>query len=421
MNITDVGHLTGDNLGDADTGEDRLEKGAKKEGKTAWEVAQFYADDFKVGLKKMNFQIPKLVKATDHIQEQIELVKRIEDKGFAYEISDGIYFDVQAYERAGHNYGELSNIDEVKEGARVEKNEEKRGERDFALWKFSPKDKQRDMEWDSFWGKGFPGWHIECSAMSMKYLGEQFDIHIGGEDLLSTHHPNEIAQAESATDKQPFVKYWVHGRFLLVDGGRMGKSLGNAYNLQDIEDKGFDPLALRYFYLMGHYRKQQNFTWEALEGASKALERLKRWVADARVGLVPAQERATTGIAPTMGSDWPQKFVERISDDLDLPGALAVVWKMVKDDGLSENEKLNLVLDWDQVLGLGLDQVSKLSSFAEAMEDKQVSSEVQQLLDQREQARKDKNWSEADEIREQIEKLGFMVEDQPEGPVVKKK
>ncbi len=246
MNITDVGHLTGDNLGDADVGEDRMEKSAKREGKSAWDVAKFYTEDFLDGFGKLNLLEPlQFSKATEHIKEQIKLVLAIEERGFTYQIDDGIYFDTQKYESQGNKYGELSTLDKIKEGARVKANPQKKDPRDFALWKFSPKNKKRDMEWKSPWGVGFPGWHVECSAMSMKYLGKQFDIHVGGEDLRSTHHPNEIAQSEAATGKKPFVKYWIHGAFLQVDGGRMGKSLGNAYTLQDIEKKGFESLTLR--------------------------------------------------------------------------------------------------------------------------------------------------------------------------------
>jgi cysteinyl-tRNA synthetase len=283
MNITDVGHLTGDNLGDADLGEDKMEKAAKKENKTAWDVAEFYTQSFKQGYKQLNLTEPeKFTKATDHIQEQINLVKQIYKKGFSYKTKDGIYFDVQAYEKAGNKYGQLSTLDKIKEGARVARNPDKKDPRDFALWKFSPKNEQRQMEWDSPWGKGFPGWHIECSAMSMKYLGDQLDIHVGGEDLKSIHHPNEIAQSEAATGKKPFVKYWVHGAFLLVNGGRMGKSLGNAYTLKDIKNKNFEFLTLRYFYLTGHYRKQLNFTWQALKASQTAFFNLKQAVLSLR-------------------------------------------------------------------------------------------------------------------------------------------
>ena len=393
MNLTDVGHLTGDNSGDADTGEDRLEKAAKKERKTAWEIAKFYSGDFEGGFSKLNLVKPMIFsKATDHIKEQIELVEEIEKKGFAYKIADGIYFDVAGYERAGNTYGELSNLDEIKKGARIEVNQEKKDPRDFALWKFSPtpvgsgQGSRRDMEWESPWGVGFPGWHIECSAMSMKYLGEQLDVHVGGEDLKSTHHPNEIAQSEAVTGKKPFCKYWVHGAFLLVDGGRMGKSEGNAFTLADIESRGFDPLALRYFYLTGHYRKQINFTWEALGAAAKAMEKLSDLVAGWEEG---------NGISC---AEFEERFREAIEDDLNMPEALAVVWELAKS-GYPDGAKRASLLKFDEVLGLNLEN------------SRQISGEIKKLLEQREILRGEKRFEEADEVRRQIEKLGYRVKD----------
>src|SRR5579859_2198 len=288
MNLTDVGHLTGDNLGDADLGEDRMEKAAQNEGKTAWEIAEFYSDVFFKDFKKLNLKQPeKFTKATEHMKEQIELVKRLEEKGFTYQTSDGIYFDTSKFK----NYAALSNLDQRKAGARVEINPEKKNQNDFAIWKFSYPNgvsfkeylatsekvedevSKRQMEWKSPWGVGFPGWHIECSAMSMKYLGETFDIHTGGIDLLETHHPNEIAQAEAATGKK-FVDYWVHGAFILVNGERMSKSKGNLYTVYDLEKEGYDALALRYLYLQTHYRKELNFTFDALDAAQNAYKKL---------------------------------------------------------------------------------------------------------------------------------------------------
>ncbi|MFZ2202094.1 MAG: cysteine--tRNA ligase [Microgenomates group bacterium] len=395
MNLTDVGHLTSD----ADSGEDKLEKGARREGKTAWEVAKFYADDFIENFAKLNLAKPKLFsQATEHIKEQIELVGKIEKAGFAYRIDDGIYFDVSAYEKAGNTYGELSNLEEIKAGARVEVNPQKKDPRDFALWKFSPVGVKRDMEWESPWGVGFPGWHIECSAMSMKYLGEQLDIHAGGEDLKSTHHPNEIAQSEAATGKKPFSKYWVHGAFLTVDGGKMGKSLGNAFRLQDIEKRGFDPLALRYFFLTGHYRKPLNFTWEALEGAQTALNRLRTQVAE--------------WAEPEIGcAEYEAKFKAAIEDDLNLPEALAIVWDLVKSDYPGRAKKASL-LKFDEVLGLGLAQyrVEKIV----------ITAEAHELLKKREQLRAEKRFAEADELRKQLEVLGYQVRDEVGGAVVEK-
>lgn len=396
MNLTDVGHLTSN----ADEGEDKLEKAAKKEGKDAWQIAEFYIKDFKEGMKELNMEMPEVMpRATEHIKEQIELVKKIDKAGLTYRTSDGIYFDVAKYEKEGNKYGQLSTLDEIREGARVEVNKEKKDPRDFALWKFSPKKEKRQMEWQSPWGVGFPGWHIECSAMGMKYLGEQFDLHLGGEDLKSTHHPNEIAQSECGTGKKPFVKYWVHGAFLLVDGGKMGKSLGNAYTLDDIKKKGFAALDLRYFYLTSHYRKQLNFTWQALEAAREARLKLKRLVKE--WGKV--EEGGDVGV-------WQDKFREVIENDWQMPQALAVVWEMVKDAKLTDGEKLFLITKFDQVLGLDL-----LTG-----ETEDIPEEILALLKKREQARKVKKWSEADKIRGELEKKGWRVLDGENGAKLEK-
>jgi cysteinyl-tRNA synthetase len=414
MNITDVGHLTGDNLGDADLGEDKMEKAAKKENKTAWDVAEFYTQSFKQGYKQLNLTEPeKFTKATDHIQEQINLVKQIYKKGFSYKTKDGIYFDVQAYEKAGNKYGQLSTLDKIKEGARVARNPDKKDPRDFALWKFSPKNEQRQMEWDSPWGKGFPGWHIECSAMSMKYLGDQLDIHVGGEDLKSIHHPNEIAQSEAATGKKPFVKYWVHGAFLLVNGGRMGKSLGNAYTLKDIKNKNFEFLTLRYFYLTGHYRKQLNFTWQALKASQTAFFNLKQAVLSLRA---QSQTSRVSEISPEQlkkVETYKLSFNSALAQDLNLPEALAVVWEVLKSNIPSE-DKYELILSFDEVLGLNLSQVK-------AKDRLKVSQKIKDLLKQRQKLRQKKKWQEADVLREKIENLGFIVEDTDQGQKIKPK
>jgi len=407
MNITDVGHLTGDNLGDADLGEDRLEKAATKEGRSAWDLAKFYTDDFLVGYDQLHLTHPRVwCKATDHITEQIEMVKEIEAKGFAYKISDGIYFDTKQYEAAGNVYGELSTLDLIKAGARVEENLEKKDARDFALWKFSPKDKKRQMEWESPWGIGFPGWHIECSAMSRKYLGEQFEIHVGGEDLRSTHHPNEIAQAEAASGKKPFVKYWVHGAFLLVDGGRMGKSLGNAYTLKDLQERGFEPEALKYFYLSGHYRKQLNFTLKGLEAAQQAYRRLSQLMQDYR------QQSERDSLSPEKLEKidlFRNRFKEAIEDDLNYPQALAVAWEVIKSN-IPNRDKYDLVAEFDEVLGLNLTVQSPEST---------VPSEIQKLIYERDIARSQGNYTASDAARNMIMSKGYIVKDTPEGTVVK--
>lgn len=393
MNITDVGHLTDD----ADLGEDKLQQAAEKERKTAWEIAETYTQDFLKGLEELNIIKPDILpRATKHIDEQINLVKKIEEAGFTYQTSDGVYFDIQKYEQQGREYGQLSSLDELKAGARVEKNPEKKDPRDFALWKFSDKEEKRDMEWDSPWGKGFPGWHIECSAMSMAYLGDQFDIHIGGEDLKSTHHPNEIAQSESATGESPFVKYWIHGAFLMVDGGKMSKSLGNQYTLRDIESKGFHPLDLRYFYLTGHYHKQLNFTWEALKNARQSRLRLQ--------SLVPfkiEQEKESEQV-----KEIKKEFMQVLEDDFNVPQALAVFWQAIKDQEITPEEKKWLTREVDQVLGLDL------------LVGVEVPAKVKNLVDKREQLRQEGKWQQADKVRKEIEDLGYKVEDTSVGPKI---
>ncbi|MFH1244845.1 MAG: cysteine--tRNA ligase [bacterium] len=403
MNLTDVGHLTGDNEGDSSQGEDRLEKASRKESKTAWEIAKNYGNEFVEHLQIYNIIKPDvLCKATEHIAEQIAMIEKLEAKSLTYKIADGIYFDTVAYEAMGFEYGELSNLDEIKKGARLEPNPEKKNPRDFALWKLSPKDgTRRQMEWESPWGVGFPGWHIECSAMSTKYLGEQFDIHVGGEDLKSTHHPNEIAQSEGATGKKPFVKNWVHGAFILIDGGRMGKSLGNAYTVTDLVEKKIDPLALRYFYLTGHYRRQLNFTWEGLSSAASALTKL-RGIYQASIG-----EKERTVLSPEK-MDKVQllqtKFRERIEDDLDLPGALAVTWEVAKSN-IPGRDKAELLVEFDQVMGLNLMANGQWPMV------KDLPEQVEKLIEQREAVRKMRNYAEADKIRLDIEKLGYRLED----------
>ena len=399
MNITDVGHLTGDNLGDADTGEDRMEKSAKKEGKTAWEIAQFYTDAFVKDYKALHLTEPIVfAKATDHIKEQIDLVNRLDDKGYTYQTSDGIYFDTTKFK----DYGKLSNLDQIKEGARVEVNPEKRNPRDFALWKFSTPEDKRQMEWDSPWGKGFPGWHIECSAMSMKYLGESFDLHVGGIDLRETHHPNEIAQAEAATEK-PFVKYWVHSAFVLVQGERMSKSLGNNYKLYDLEKKGFDPLAVRYLYLQTHYRQEMNFTFPSLEAAAQALTRLREHIISFENPVAGSQE-------------YEQRFLDALNDDLNTPQAIAVMWELVKSKE-PESAKSASLLKMDKVLGLDLENAQKYIQKKVAIK---VPTSVQELVQERESLRKQRQFTQADQIRNQIKKLGYDIVDTKKGTEVKK-
>lgn len=408
MNLTDVGHLTGDNDGDASQGEDRLEKASKKEGRTAWEIAEGYSDEFMSQMKLLNIAMPSVVcKATEHISEQIAMIEKLEAKGFTYKILDGIYFDTVKFESMGFKYGELSNLDEMKKGARLEPNQEKKNPRDFALWKFSPAASsglpRRQMEWQSPWGVGFPGWHIECSAMSAKYLGDQFDLHVGGEDLRSTHHPNEIAQAEGATGKRPFVKYWVHGAFLLVDGGRMGKSLGNAYTVADIVAKGFDPLSLRYFYMTGHYRRQINFTWEALTAAQSALTKLREAYQAAESDKTDRTTLSSEKLAKI--EEYQNDFQSALENDLNMPEALATVWEVVKSN-IPNYDKVDLLSQFDRVLSLNLGLRKQELGTRE-----EIPEQVEKLIEQREVVRKMRNYAEADKIRADIEKLGYRVED----------
>lgn len=410
-NITDVGHL----VSDSDTGEDKMEKGAKREGKTAWDIAKFYTDAFLADSKKLNLLDPDVrPKPTEHIKEQIEMVKMLLDRGFAYTIDDGIYFDTSKFK----SYGQLTgqSLDELKEGARVEPNPQKKNPTDFALWKFSyPKGRsfdsaqdasRRDMEWESPWGMGFPGWHIECSAMSRKYLGDQFDIHTGGADLIPIHHTNEIAQSEAATGKSPFVRYWVHGQFIMVDGMKMAKSKGNFYKLSDIEAKGYDPLALRYFYMTAHYRAFLNFTWEGLDAAKTSLKEIRQ-----RVSRLPRELSEPLPKLSNQASAMRRTFESVLMDDLNMPVALRMLWEVLKSD-LSDDEKKFLVGDFDRVLGLRLDEVRE--------EEITIPDDIQKLVDAREVARKAKKFAEADEARKQIEDKGYLLEDTPTGIRVKK-
>ena len=384
MNITDVGHL----VSDADEGEDKMEKGAKKFGMSVWDIAKKFEAQFKDSCSLLNITLPKdLMHATDYIIEQIQLIKKLEEKGFTYTTSDGVYFDTSKFP----DYFKLSrqNPQELKAGARVEMGE-KKNISDFALWKFSPKDEKRQMEWESPWGLGFPGWHIECSAMSTKALGESFDIHTGGIDHINIHHTNEIAQSEAASGK-PFVKYWVHHAFLMVEGQKMSKSLGNIYTVEDIVKKGFDPLTLRYLYLQTHYRQEMNFTWEALEAAQTALNKLRKHYLES---------------SSSTDFDLPSEFTNAINDDLNMSKALSIIWENINSLSKSSFDKI------DEVLGL------QLSSFKETATE--APSEIQKLADKREELRKAGNYEEADKIRSEIEEKGFILEDSPQGLKIKK-
>jgi cysteinyl-tRNA synthetase len=411
MNITDVGHLTGDNEGDADTGEDKLAKSAQKEGKTAWDIADFYTHEFLGDFQKLNLTPPEhFTKATEHIPEQIELVKKLETNGLTYRTSDGIYFDVDIYEqKTGKKYGQLSDLDQIKEGARVKVNPQKHSPRDFALWKFSEKKGDRHMEWESPWGLGFPGWHIECSAMSMKYLGETFDIHAGGEDLKQTHHPNEIAQSEGATGKQ-FVKHWFHVRFLKVDGQKMGKSLGNAYTVSDIINKNFHPLALRYFYLTAHYSEQQNFTWDSLKNAQNSLNNLYDIIRELKTPK-DIDRRVLSEDKLGKIEEFESQFRQAINDNLNLPQALATTWEVAKSN-IPSTDKYDLLILFDEVLGLKLADVEpkqelkvyNLQSGDVVKSEIELPQNILNKLNERQIARKNNNYELSDKLRTEIEK-----------------
>ncbi len=382
INITDVGHL----VNDADSGEDKMEKGSKKEGMTVWEIAKKYESEFLENLKELNIELPwKMPKATDHVQEQINLIKKIEENGFTYKTSDGIYFDTSKFA----DYGKFANLnlDKIREGVRVEVNEEKRNPTDFALWKFSPKNEKRQMEWESSWGVGFPGWHIECTAMSTKYLGETFDIHTGGEDHIPVHHTNEIAQSYGAFGKMT-ANYWMHNAFITFKGEKISKSSGGLFTVMDLKDEGFDPMAYRYMALGSNYRKGIEFSVEGLKAARITLNKLRGYKTN-KVGLV--------------NKEYKNEFMSKISDDLAMPEALAVMWTMLKS-GLSANDKWATLLDFDKVLGLNLG--SPLNFV-----DEEAPQEVLLLVEERKKARKERNWLESDRLREVIKERGYLVED----------
>lgn len=347
QNVTDVGHL----VSDADEGEDKLEKGAKKQNKTVWEVAEFFTNNFFASMEALNVNPPNIVcKATEHIKEQIELIEKLFKNGYAYDTEEAVYFDTSKFADYGKLFGQKLEDKKLAVRDEVKTDSNKRNNADFALW-FKRVGKFTDhvMHWESPWGDGFPGWHIECSAMSMKYLGEQIDIHTGGEDHLSIHHPNEIAQSEGATGKKPFSKFWVHYAFLMVDGTKMSKSLGNYFTIQDILDKGIDPIALRYLYLGAHYKKPMNFTWQSLESASKGLKRLKSTVDSLRTtDRTTLSEEKNEKI-----EEFRIKFNEAINDDLNTSKAMAVLFEMLKSNIPSE-DKYDLAISFDEVLGLVL-------------------------------------------------------------------
>jgi cysteinyl-tRNA synthetase len=394
MNVTDVGHLTSD----ADEGEDKMEKGARRTGKSAWEIARLYTDAFLADMKRLNIEDPTvLCRATDHIAEQIAFIADLERNGYTYRTSDGVYFDTSKQK----DYGFLARLDVkgLEAGKRVEQGE-KRHPTDFALWKFSPPGERRQMEWESPWGKGFPGWHIECSAMAQKYLGDYFDLHCGGEDHIPVHHTNEIAQTEARVGTR-LANFWLHGYFLLSNDAKMAKSAGEFLRVDSLVERGYDPLAFRYLCLTGHYRGQLNFTWEALDAAAVALDRMRH-------GVHALRDAGTAAPDPALV----ERFTDEINDDLNLPRALAVAWETLRGERPAAVRRATLV-DFDRVLGLGL------ATWTPPVE--AVPDDVRALADARAAARRAKDWAEADRLRGELAAAGWEMEDRADGYALKRR
>ena len=401
INITDVGHLTSDE----DSGEDKMIKTLKREKLDISEeslltLAKKYEAVWQNDMVKINI-LPAEVycKATEHVKDMVEMIEKIEKNGFSYESDSCVYFDISKFK----DYNKLARLklENLEAGARVAVDKEKKNPGDFVLWfKTVGKHEKHIMQWDSKYGKGFPGWHIECSAMSVKYLGEQFDIHTGGIEHVPVHHTNEIAQTEASTGKKPWVKYWMHGEHLTLAKEKMSKSLGNVFLLDDLIKKGFDPLAFRYLCLGSHYRKQMIFTLESLEGAQNSLNKLRNKVLE--LMQKDEGERAV--------EDYIERFQDAINDDLNMPKALAAVWDMVKDEEVNSKERYDSLMEFDRVLGLGLEDIKSL----------EIPEDVQRLLEEREHARLNKHWNDADALRDEIKKKGYIIDDGVKGPVLKR-
>ena len=402
MNITDVGHLTGD----GDDGEDKLGKRSRETGKSVWDIAKFYTDAFFADEKALNIERPQVVcKATDHIQDMIALIQRLEEKGHTYTAGGNVYFSIDTID----DYGKLAGQkqEDKLSGARIVVDGNKRNPQDFVLWFTNSKFGEQAMMWDSPWGRGYPGWHIECSAMSMKYLGEHFDIHCGGIDAIPVHHTNEIAQSEAATGKT-WVNYWCHGEFLLNDKGKMSKSSGEFLTLPVLVSHGYDALDYRYFCLTGHYRTQLKFSYEALDHARSARERLVSAVSEMKAKTEPSE------VLGEKAEEYKDKFFSSLFNDLRCPEALAVMWKMVQDGSVSDDDKLALLLKMDNVLSLSLDKVPAKK------EEKVGGEEEWKLVEERSMAKKNKDYARADQIRKELEERGYLVKDTPKGPILEK-
>ena len=401
MNITDVGHLTGD----GDDGEDKLGKRSRETGRSVWEIADFYTKAFFADEKDLDIIRPDIVcKATDHIQDMIDLIKRLEEKGHTYLAGGNVYFSIDTID----DYGKLArlNLDDLRSGARIEVDSNKRNPKDFVLWFTNSKFKDQAMTWDSPWGRGYPGWHIECSAMSMKYLGEHFDIHCGGIDAIPVHHTNEIAQSEAATG-HTWVNYWCHGEFLVNDKGKMSKSTGEFLTLSLLKEKGYDPLDYRYFCLSGHYRSQLMFSYEALDHARAARKGIVQKVSEMKATAAPAVQPSDEALK------YMDDFDNAMENDLSAPQALSVLHLLLKSS-LSPSDKLAAIYHMDGILGLDLENVEPYK------EEKIGGEEEWALVEERATAKKEKNYQRADEIRAELLSRGFAVKDTPAGPVLEK-
>ena len=398
MNITDVGHL----VSDGDEGEDKMLKSAREENKTPLEIAEHYTKLFFEDLKKLNIETPEIVcKATEHIKEMLDFVTELANRGYAYETSTAIYFDISKLDK----YPVLSNLnlDEQMAGARVEVDSEKKNPYDFAVWIKAPENHL--MKWDSQFGLSYPGWHIECSAMSKKYLGEQFDVHTGGIDLIPTHHENEIAQSKGICGKIP-ANYWLHGEYLLINGGKMSKSLGNVYLIKDIIEKGYDPIVYKLFSYSCHYRNKLNFTWEAIDSTAKSLERLRNGY--------KAHLNGKDEVKDEIINQFEERFHKAINDDLNMPAAMGIVWEVIRHENKSP-DLAKLLLKFDTVLGIKIDEDTKLSN------KEQIPEEIMNLVQEREEARKSKDWNKSDELRDLINSKGYDIKDTNQGTEVKRK
>jgi len=401
MNITDVGHMTGDNVGDADTGEDRMEKGAKREGLTVWQIAEKYISQFKESAELLNISPDVLPRATEHINEQIELIKQIEKNGFAYKTKTGLVFNTAKFK----DYAVFAKLDLKKQraGSRVAVDPEKKQPEDFLLWVTNQPN--HIMQWDSPWGKGFPGWHLECTAMSVKYLGKKFDIHTGGKEHPPVHHTNEVAQGYGAYADNT-ANYWLHNEWLSLKGEEMGKSKANFITIQDLVEKGYDPMCFRYLVLTSHYRKGLFFSYKSLDSAKVAYERLgeliRSWKVSSRSSLSEDKLKKV--------DEYRDKFISKIGNDLNYPEGLAILWEVAKSN-LPNTDKLDLVLSFDEVFGLRLRRY---------LESESVPGEVKELINKRLEYRASGNFDKADEIRKEVEKKGYKVEDIKNGQRIKR-